>query len=620
MFNTPLLSGSSLSCAAFPATEKVLRALQKGAQENELHQALYQLIKEAPDFSFLLGAVIDFFSQAAKMGLCKASLALVAFEHWLNASSGSQAEIRAKIVGKYLPREAYQAFFPIGGNKMYDGSHFVIAHLSPDVDTTIASFWGWVDAFAAQVGKGVHVWSLPGGAPDSPIIALFARLFNPDLFACLPDTSPAVSPVNGGWHTPGTGTASLRDFCNLDEVKLDPAVRVISVVDHHKCFLKTESPPTALIADVESCNTLMAEQMFNLNDRFSLGGMCAKEIDKEIEEIAKQPASLPQLRIFQKLLMRKQNAMSASVYFVHPERELREYVSFLHAILEDTDLLTKASVRDVLCVKELLNRSCSLLLREECEVLDFDDIPNDHNFVKAAVRKLLQQKELHALYKQTNTAKESDLTVNIALAARGEPSSLFLDTKEQNGCARVGQIKLFASNFPTFLSHKEAICRHWLEGAIKRSQEKPDIDLHIEMISTVAGAEEAFSGHIGPYTHQDELWVYAAPTEMGQSHFKTFLGGFKQGMKKFLDKTSVELRGDVSNSCAALCKEQFPAVALHEGTSVAGCVAIFRFPPGAVNSRKVMISPHLPRLITLDARPLQGSPGSHGCHCDLRRT
>ena len=33
--------------------------------------------------------------------------------------------------------------------KIYEGTHFVTAHKSPDLDTTIASFWGWLDAFAA---------------------------------------------------------------------------------------------------------------------------------------------------------------------------------------------------------------------------------------------------------------------------------------------------------------------------------------------------------------------------------------------------------------------------------------------------------------------------------------
>ncbi len=38
--------------------------------------------------------------------------------------------------------------------KVYPGSHFVTAHGSPDLDTTVASFWGWVDAFSARVSEG----------------------------------------------------------------------------------------------------------------------------------------------------------------------------------------------------------------------------------------------------------------------------------------------------------------------------------------------------------------------------------------------------------------------------------------------------------------------------------
>ena len=47
-------------------------------------------------------------------------------------------------------------------------------------------------------------------------------------------------------------------------------------------------------------------------------------------------------------------------FFIHPAREFREYLCFLHAILDDTDLLTKVSSRDLECVAQFLNRLKSL--------------------------------------------------------------------------------------------------------------------------------------------------------------------------------------------------------------------------------------------------------------------
>ena len=79
-------------------------------------------------------------------------------------------------MGRYIPRESYQSLFPIGMGKKYVGSHYVTAHSSPDLDTTVASFWGWVDAFAARVGQGLHIWNVPGGAPESQVEVQF--LFN----------------------------------------------------------------------------------------------------------------------------------------------------------------------------------------------------------------------------------------------------------------------------------------------------------------------------------------------------------------------------------------------------------------------------------------------------------
>ena len=739
-----------------------------------INQALYQLIHDAPRNTFLLSATLNFCDRINQEKVLKEPFNLTSFEFWLNnfsnLSQEENYEIRAKIVGKYLPREEYQSFFPIGMGKVYFGTHFITAHLSPDVDTMIASFWGWMDAFGARVGSGLHVWCLPGGPPDSPITSVFRGLFGSEIFFILPRTTPtltltamdlvtqklltkelghtvvstidhgsnekAVILVNeqghylGDWrssdvelvrqiiilfkaclhwfennlHTnlislfakenlsikdlsafnssifdikikncepaqdfnekqqvylndffykvlgvekgfEGTfrdlnealhqlsigemlsfqhevealpssnifdqrghlkenrpqifnylkelikhldeaifvvrnyverldivlsikykvlgmpytyitlrsdveeirqkmhhhdfltvviheqdnslfpvgivrardlreqrlGTVSLRDFCNLDEVRMASYLEVISIVDHHKSSLKTLSVPTALIGDAQSCNVLVAEQMFALNDKYSLGGMNLEQIESQIKEISSDLTTPSQIRIFQRLLQRRLVAHQKQPYYIHEGREFTEYLCFIHAILDDTDLLTKVSSRDLECMIQLLNRLKSLLLKREVEVIDFNGIPRNKNFVKAATQRILQQSDMYSLYKQIYSLRESEVESHLSFCIQGLFSNIFLDTKEQNGCARVGQTKLFASNFPFFLQHAQAIRQIWLNQSLGIYQEKPEIDLYIHMISTIASAEEVYKSQIGPYNHQDELWFWIPP-------------------------------------------------------------------------------------------------------------
>src|SRR3989338_4888651 len=149
----------------FSADVKILRE----AQPRHLIQ---------PEFKTRQGIVsqdplsIDLFYKIDREGVLT-HYTLTSFELWLNQMSGlsfsENFHIRAKIVGKRIDRSDYQAFFPIGMGKVYEGSHFVTAHRSPDLDTTISSFWGWVDAFGARVGDSLHIWNLPGGPPPSQI-------------------------------------------------------------------------------------------------------------------------------------------------------------------------------------------------------------------------------------------------------------------------------------------------------------------------------------------------------------------------------------------------------------------------------------------------------------------
>lgn len=840
--------------------EKTFLDLSLRKRFRKINETLCKLIQAAPSNSFLLSATLDYLSKINQAKLLIDTLNLAAFEFWLNnfseLSDEENYQIRGKIAGKNIPRNEYQAYFPIGMNRIYTGTHFVAAHLSPDLDTMIASFWGWVDAFAARVCNGIHLWSLPGGPPDSPVTTVFSEMIGSPVFQVVARTTPtltlsamdlvsqknvkkmpgktltasvnhsahsaivliddqgnyigdwrdsdvevvrqitilfkaclrwfennlhtklislfsnknlstsnfpsffkevfdvkihdcepalefdekqktdldlffkkilkvpeglngtfadlnsaliglaipqmsefqklvenlptsdifdkngkliedrplifetfdkiikhldksilrvrdyverldvvigikyevlsmphlyitlhsdideirqkmesnefltvviheqsgALFPVGVVWdetlRTTSLGSVSFRDFCNIEEVKMASYLEVISVVDHHKSSLKTLSVPAAIIGDAQSCNILLAEQAFLINDRYSLGGMTPENIDKQIQEVSSNINIPGNKRILQKLLKRSMAAQADGKYSIHPKREYEEYLTFLHAILDDTDLLTKVSYRDVICVASILNRLKSLSLGKEVEIINFDDISHDQNFPKKAAQKILQQEDLYSLYKQIYSFKETEVENNLKLCVSGQPSNIFIDTKEQNGCNRIGQTKLFVSNFPYFFKHADTVRKIWFEKSIEVNKEHPEIDLYIQMISTIASAEEVYRNQIGHYDHKDELWILTSPSQQGRDHLNSFLSGFQHAVRSFIDTMTLELSGPHVNEYARVFHNNFSSIPTTISEKNGLPIAILRFKAGALNSRKSMITPFLPKIIS----------------------
>jgi hypothetical protein len=151
---------------------KEFHRLNDKRKSERVNHLLCELIEKTKPPCFLLPAVVDYIEQINTLKVLE-SYAFFHFELWLNQFSHLNEEqnykVRAKIAGKEIPRDEYQILFPVGMGKIYPGSHFVTAHGSPDLDTTVASFWGWVDAFATRVAEGLHLWNIPGGAPTSQI-------------------------------------------------------------------------------------------------------------------------------------------------------------------------------------------------------------------------------------------------------------------------------------------------------------------------------------------------------------------------------------------------------------------------------------------------------------------
>lgn len=827
---------------------------------HRINQVLLQLILESQHEAFLLPAVIEFIGKVNQCAILREHYHISQFEFWLNHFSEltdhENYEVRGKITGKFIPREEYQVFFPIGMGKIYNGTHFVSAHLSPDVDTMIASFWGWLDAFSARIGNSRHVWSLPGGPPDSPITQIFADMFGQAVFDNVAHSSgsltlsaidlvtqkgvvkksgtaslsalelssneKAVFLVDekghflGDWHSADVepirkivirfksclrwfennlhvklislftkkdlhvddlrpflssvfessiydcepvkeftdrqkkdlddfflkvlglqrglhstfaelnhaltklsayelskfqaeleslkdselfdsagylredrpaifhrlekiidqldktihhirdyveqldvaldikrkvfgissqfvtmrsdiedirikmkkheyltvvvieeedklfpvgvvwasaiqkqtlGTVTFRDFCNQEEIRMAPYLTPISVIDHHKSSLHTASPPLALIGDTQSCNVLIAEQVFNMNSRYGLGGVALQEIQNDLLELQKTPPSPSNMRLMQRLAQRQLAAATRQDYFVHPDRELFEYLCFLHAILDDTDLLNKVSKRDVECVVELINRYKSLTVQREVEIINLDGIPRDKDFAKQSAKRILQHPEVYSLYRKIYERKEHEIERNLMECQHKHYASLFLDTKEQNGCCRVGQTKLFTRNHPLFLKNAQKLMEFWLAAAHETVQIHPEIDLHLHMVSTIPSADEVYTDKVGQYSHLDQLWFWVPYTQKAYDHLASFLTAFMT-MHQINGNAYLEFFSDVNEDVQQIFIRNCPHLPIkqvHGKTSLP--MVILHFTAGTLNSRKAMITPYLPRII-----------------------
>lgn len=838
--------------------------LKKNAHQKSVvvSGVLCGLIQKEEGPTFLLTAVVDFISRVKKEGVLE-NYSLSSFELWLNHFSSltreENYEIRAKIMGKYLPRDTYQCYFPIGMGKSYSGTHFVTGHNSPDLDTTIASFWGWVDAFAARVGDGLHVWNIPGGPPYTQveIELLFYNLFgsgvfsslaktrlsltlnsldlmtqsdlskrhlddpffnfNPDrqyhsvvivddsgyylgdwrsidvegvrgvvmslnnclkwleanlhirLISCFTEKSvllehlslviqdilkikigecePArdfppkqlqfmndylvkVLKVKKGikasfeefaleieqvgivdfaqiisWmkslvkselfdasgvlienrplifkqlevlvqmlstalnrirsyvdrleialciktdvfgfaprylsdHTDieeiraiignysymtvastdgegrqiplgivravdlqkgKLGTVTLRDFCNREEMNVSHDLHVISVIDHHKSWLQTEVPPTVIISDAQSSNVIVAQMAFNINDQYGLGGMTEAMIDAQLKEIEGEISTLQNLRIYQRLLQKKMVVQTKHKYYIDPRRAIIEYLHFVYAILDDTDLLTKVTRSDVECVASLLNRLKSLALKKEVEIVHFDDIKENENFTEKAAERLLQNEDFYSLYSKVYLHKEQGVDDNLQRCAEGKSSNIFTDTKILNYCNRVGQTKIFTCNYPLLQKHAALLRKKWYKKALNIYANNQEIMLHLHMITTTPNAEELFHGIKAKYAHQDEIWFWIPLSGLAFEKLKLFLNGFKSSSAAALLSFEVEFLGIHTQHLFQAFKESFFSIKYSLSKKSADPpMAVLRYDAGGLNSRKAMIAPYLPRLV-----------------------
>jgi hypothetical protein len=401
-------------------------------------------------------------------------------------------------------------------------------------------------------------------------------------------------------YKPILGTVTLRDFSNRDETKVPSYLDVISVIDHHKSQLSGTSPATIYISDVQSSNVTVAELAFSINDQISSGGMSKASILKQIATFKAKTSSSSARRIQIKLLQKLEALEKRDAFYIDPTREYVEYQHFLFAILDDTDFLSKVTRRDVEVVKELLNRMKSILLQEEVEAVDFDDIIENVLFVQTAATRLLKNKDLYSITQKIYQHKERFIEGIIEKGANEHDLLFFADTKEQNGCVRIGQFKLYPVNYACYKKHMHGLQKAFIQESAKVSMRKKEIDLHLYMVSTLTGLEGLIDHNPKHMDHLDELWVYVPEdSEVGMTHLRSFFNNFgaSSGAQKAIK--SIKLVGDSSQyediveSFAALLKVSVQSIKKNIG----GNLIILEVVAGSMNSRKAMITPYLPKLI-----------------------
>jgi len=236
--------------------------------------------------------------------------------------------------------------------------------------------------------------------------------------------------------------------------------------------------------------------------------------------------------------------------------------------------------------------------QKEVEIISLEDIPRDQSFVKTAAARVLQNSDVYSLYRKIYLAKEDAVEENILLTAKGQPSALYIDTKEQNGCARVGQTKMFARNYSAFAKHVQPLRKNWYRNALDFYREKKEVDLHLQMISTIAGAEDLFAGTEGEYKHHDELWIWIPFTEQSIEHLKVFLNAFRSSPQILKNGVSAEFYGEKAKEYEKIFAESFSSVSKKTTSGKTELpIAILKYKAGLINSRKAMISPYLPKLV-----------------------
>lgn len=399
------------------------------------------------------------------------------------------------------------------------------------------------------------------------------------------------------------GHVSLCDVSDGGDVVMESHLSLISCFDHHRPNLQTREVATIEIADVQSCNTLMGERALAIGKKFGTEGQSHRAVDGQIEILMRNPHQLacPAKRGEFARALRLKGALNCckGEWFVHPGREFAQLRSYLVAILDDTDLLSRVSARDVLCAVRLFNRLQSLARPDCAEAICCEDLTGDVDEIAMLTRRLVDQPALQVLMREYCKVRAEciDRAMRISAGKKRVCSALswFADTKRDRHF-RVGQSKMLIDNIALFSELRSALLEQWLIAAQRASQRNGALRVHLHMCSTVR-AEEGAGGKLSrEFSHRDQLWFWIPPTRASRNQLIDFLRGFRKAPALRGQDLELELvSGDSNRDWQGLFEENFSPCGRASVKELTLCqsMAILHLRAGSLNSRKESITPYL---------------------------
>lgn len=423
-----------------------------------------------------------------------------------------------------------------------------------------------------------------------------------------PDSTGRYVPVGvihrDDLEQPVQGTISFRDFCNYDEIKLHDYLEVISAIDHHRTTINSQKAMVLSVADVQSSNVITAEKYFEMNDRYSTRGQSFESILEQIQALqSMDEPSHRELRILEKLYRkRRAHTLAKSTrFFIDPERELHDYLLCLNAIIDDTDLLNKCGWRDLHSIAELVNRIKSLQEEKEVEIIDFSDRSQDRRTLRRCIREMLECEELYSFYKVVYDHRQSVVDDLIRSVEPGKDTRFFEDRKIQNHSCSISQFKMFPGNWPSLENNRDNILTTWLNLNQQVRRKESGVDFFLHMVSTIPGAQEAYTGKGVNPNERDEFWLTGlSEADESISRMRQFLNSISKSPKH----QSIHLNAHVEgpNTPEVKIYERvlkdtigYDDKAFCHNDKLSRPVIIFHFNQGSLNSRKADITPFLPK-------------------------